>query len=235
MSYYDYDYKAEPNYPEVEEIIENASSEFSKFLHDTFASEYKAIETARQNNAIKEKALNERSNSLDKRERNLQEREAELTKSEEEQYNKLKTKWFTELGLAFDIGDTVYYCREITKRVTCPTCNGNKKVKAKIESADNSVSELDICCPTCNGCGTVSGKREYEIVEATVEQIDADIKKYSKGSINIKYKSDWNYELITCVWVRDKKGNDSHQIKGCDLYKTKEEAEHRMLELLAKD
>lgn len=234
MGYYDYDYEIEPNYPEVEEIIENASGEFSKFLHDTFVGEYKSIEVANQNNANEKKRLNERSNSLDERERALQERETELAKSEEAQYQKLKAKWFTELGLTFDIGSTVFYCRDITKCVTCPTCSGVKKLKAKVESADNSVSEMDINCPTCNGYGTVLGEREYEIVEAVVEQIDARISKRESGNIVIDYTNN-SFELVTCVWVRDKKGNDSHNIKGCNLYKTKEEADARIKELLKKD
>jgi len=231
MSYYDYDYEAEPNYPEVEEIIDEASGKFDEFLRKAFANEYKNIQGANENNARKEKLLDEREKSLREAEFKLQEREAELAKSEEVQYKKLKAKWFTELGLAFDIGSTVYYCKDITKRVTCPTCNGTKKVRAKVESADNTLSDFEINCPTCNGYGNITGKKEFEIVEATVSQIDAHISKCRSGNIDIKFMSDFSYELITCVWVRDKKGNDSHQIKGCNLYKSKEEADRHLAEL----
>jgi len=225
MSYCDYDYEKEPNYPEVEEIIDKASGKFEEFLRKAFVNEYKNIQGASENNARVEKLLNEREKSLREKELKLQERESELAKSEEVQYEKLKAKWFTELGLAFDIGDTVYYRKDVTKTCVCPTCNGNKKVKAKVESANNATLDCELNCPTCNGYGTVLGEREYEIVEATVTQIDAHIKKYSDGSIVIKHDSDFSYELITCAWVKDKKGSDSHKIQGCDLYKTREECE----------
>lgn len=232
--YYDYDYEAEPNFPEAEEIINKATDEFAEFLKSAFVSEYKSIQVAKENNAIKEKRLNECSRSLDDRERQLQERETELTKSENEQYEKLKSKWFTELGLAFDIGSTVYYVKDITQRAICPTCNGNKKVKAKVENVNNTLSDFEINCPTCNGWGTVQGKKEYEIVEAKVEQIDAHISKRETRDIFVK-SSNYAGELITYVWVRDKKGNDTRQIKGCELYKTKEEAQAHIKELLKKD
>lgn len=229
-----YDYEAEPNYPEVEEIIDEASGKFDKFLRGVFMAEYKSIQIAQENNTIKEKRLNECSRSLDDRERQLQERETELTKSENEQYEKLKSKWFTELGLAFDIGSTVYYVKDITQQAICPTCNGNKKVKAKVENVNNTLSDFEISCPTCNGWGTVQGKKEYEIVEAKVEQIDAHISKRETRDIFVE-SSDYAGELITRVWVRDKKGGDSHHIKGCELYKTKEEAQAHIKELLKKD
>lgn len=224
MSYCDYDYEKEPNYPEVEEIIDKASGKFEEFLRKAFVNEYKNIQGASENNARVEKLLNEREKSLREKELKLQERESELAKSEEVQYEKLKSKWFTELGLAFDIGSTVYYVKDITQRAICPTCNGNKKVKAKVENVNNTLSDFEINCPTCNGWGTVQGKKEYEIVEAKVEQIDAHIQKRQGGSIHIEY-TDNCFDLITRVWVRDKKGNDSHYIKGCDLYKSKEECE----------
>lgn len=234
MSYYDYDYEAEPNYPEVEEIIDEASGKFDEFLRSTFVAEYKNIQVAKENNAIKENRLNERSRSIDERERDLQEREAELAKSEKEQYEKLKSKWFIELGLDFDIGSTVYYLKDITKRVTCPTCDGNKKVKAKIESADNTVQELEINCPTCHPYGTITGKKEFEIVEAKVSQIDAHISKRESGNIHIEYW-DGGFDLVTCVWVNNRKDNDLKHIKGSDLFKTKEEAQRHIEELLAKE
>ena len=227
MSYcdYEYDYEKEPNYPEVEEIVDEASGKFEDILRKAFANEYKNIQGASENNARIEKLLSEREKSLREKELKLQERESELAKSEEVQYEKLKSKWFTELGLAFDIGDTVYYYRDITKRVVCPTCNGTKKVKAKVESSNNATLDCELTCPTCNGYGNIKGDKEYEIVEATVTQIDAHIKKYSDGSIVIQRSSDFSYELITCAWVRDKKVDDSHKIQGCYLYKSKEECE----------
>lgn len=232
--YYDYDYEAEPNFPEAEEIINKATDEFAEFLKSAFVSEYKSIQVSKENNAIKENRLNERSKSISEKEHQIQEREAELAKQENEQYEKLKSKWFTELGLAFDIGSTVYWCKNITKRVVCPTCNGNKKVKAKVENADNVVSELEIDCPTCKGYGTINGEKEFEIVEATVSQIDAHISKRQGGAIYVEYTNNC-FDLITCVWVRDKKGGDSHHIKGCELYKTKEEAQAHIKELLKED
>ena len=41
--YYDYDYEAEPNFPEAEEIINKATDEFAEFLKSAFVSEYKSI------------------------------------------------------------------------------------------------------------------------------------------------------------------------------------------------
>lgn len=232
---YDYDYEAEPNFPEAEGIINEATEKFDEFLHKAFASEYQSIKQAQDAVAIKEKRLKERLDSIEKKEQEFQKREAELGKSEKEQYDKLKQKWFAELGLAFDIGNTVYYCKDITKRITCPTCNGAKKVKARIESADNTQSEFEINCPTCSGYGNIKGEKEFEIVEATVTQIDAHISKRQTGNIVVDEYSSWDCELITYVWVRDKRGNDSHKIKGCDLYANKEEAEAQRNELLKKD
>lgn len=231
MNYYDYDYEAEPNFPEVEEIINEATAKFDEFLCRAFVDEYKNIQVAKENNAIKERMLNERLKSISEKEQDLQKREAELGKSEKEQYDKLKQKWFTELGLVFDIGSTVYYCKDITKHITCPTCNGAKKVKAKVESADNTPSEFEINCPTCNGCGNIQGEKEFEIVEATVTEINAHLRKSQTGAVTVIDYSNYSYELATYVWVRDKKGNDSRQIKGCKLYKTREEAEAKIKEL----
>lgn len=226
MSYYECGYEEkEPNYPEVEEIIEKATAEISKFLHNTFVNEYKNIET-------KEIELNEYAVSLNKKRREIQERETELAKSEQEQYEKLKLKWFKELGLSFDIGDTVYYYKDITKRVTCPTCNGEKKVKAKVESANNTLLECELQCPTCKGYGTILGKKEYEVIEAKVSEIKVAIKKMKSNSIKIEHY-DFFDTLATCVWIRNKKDNESKEINGNKLYKTKEECE-KAIELLLK-
>lgn len=230
MSYYDYDYEAEPNFPEAEDIINEATEKFGEFLSAAFADEYKNIQVAKENNTSKEKALNERLKSISEKEQDLQKREAELGKSEKEQYDKLKQKWFAELGLAFDIGDTVYYCKDITKRVVCPTCNGKETVKAKVESADNTLSELEIKCPTCKGYRTIIGEKEFEIVEAIVTQIDAHISKRQSGNIFVE-SSNYMGELITSVWVNDKKGGDNRQISGNNLYKTREQAKARIEEL----
>lgn len=235
MSYYDYDYEAEPNYPEVEEIIEEATGKFDEFMHKAFMDEYKRIELAKENVSIREKMVQERLDSANKKERELQERETELNKSEQEQYEKLKTKWFTELGIAFDIGSTVYYIKDITQRVTCPACSGEKTVKAKIESADGTSSELGIKCPTCDGVGNIKGEKEFEIEEATVTEINARLCKSSRNEVTVRKYSNYSYELATFVWVKNKRGNDSRQINGNDLYKTKEEAEVHIKELLNKD
>ncbi|MCH5315457.1 MAG: hypothetical protein J1E81_06055 [Eubacterium sp.] len=229
MSYYDYDYEAEPNFPEAEDIINEATEKFGEFLRSAFANEYKNIQVAKENNAIKERTLNERLQSINEKERELQKRETELGKSEKEQYDKLKQKWFAELGLAFDIGDTVYYCKNITKRITCPTCNGTRKVKAMLESADNTLSEIEIDCPTCKGYGNINGEKEFEIVEAIVTQIDAHISKRQSGNIFVE-SSNYMGELITSVWVDDKKNRDSLHIIGKELYKTREQAKARIEE-----
>lgn len=231
MSYNNYNYEAEPNFPEAEEIINKATDEFSDFLRRAFADEYKNIQMAKENNQSMEKRLDERSRSIYEKERELKEREAELLKSEEAQYDNLKTKWFKELGLAFDIGSTVYYCKDITKHITCPTCNGAKKVKARVESADNTPSEFEINCPTCSGFGNIEGEKEFEIVEATVTEINARLRKSQTGTVTVIDYSNYSYELATYVWVRNKKGNDTRQINGCNLYKTKEEAESSLKEL----
>lgn len=222
MCYYDYDHEAEPNYPEVEEIIDEASGKFNEFLHKAFANEYKNIQGAKEHNAATENLLREREKSLSETERKLQEREAELAKSEEEQYKKLKAKWFTELGLAFDIGDAVYYYKDVTERVVCPTCKGNKKVKAKVESVDSALLDCELDCPICKGFGKIVGEKEYEVVEAEVSEINAHIRKMRTDSINI-VSHNYCGHLTTYVWVKDKKGGESHQIEGRNLYKTKEE------------
>ena len=228
-----YDYEREPNYPEVEEIIENATDEFSKFLHETFVDEYKGIKTSKDLNAINAKELDERKKALDKREYELEKREVEIAKIEEEQYEKAKVKWFAKLGLNFDIGDTAYYLKDVTERVTCPTCNGKHRVVAKIENADNTFTECEVTCPNCN-YGWIKGKKEYEIIEAKVEKIKATIRKTQQGSVDME-RTNWSgNEFATCVWVRNKKDRESIEIIGEKLYKTKEEAEKLIEEELKK-
>lgn len=227
---YDYDYEAEPNYPEAEEIIEEATRKFDEFMHKAFTDEYKRIELAKENVSIREKMVQERLDSANKKERELQERETEINKSEQEQYEKLKTKWFTELGLAFDIGDTVFYCTDITEYVVCETCSGAKTIKAKIGN-----KEFEIDCPTCNGIGRHKGEKKFEAIEATVTEINARIRKGKNGSVNIEQWSSLSYELATFVWIRNKKNGDSRQLNGNELYKTKKEAEAHIHELLKKD
>lgn len=225
MCYYDYDYETEPNFPEAEEIINESIDKFKEFLRGEFVNEYKAIQLAKENNDRTLKNLQEKSNSLTKKENELKQREEELAKSEEVQYQKLKAEWFTELGLAFDIGSTVYYIKDVTKLVTCPTCNGTKKVRATITRGDNTLSELEINCPTCTSYyGRVQGDKEFEVVEATVIQIDAHISKMKSGNIVVEHTNN-SFELITRVWVEDKKGHETHYFKGCNLYKTKEECQ----------
>lgn len=222
MSWYDYDYEAEPNYPEVEEIIDEASGKFEEFLRKAFANEYKNIEGARQQNQSKEARLNEREKSLDAKERELQEREAELAKDETQQYKKLQTKWFDELGLSFEIGDTVYYLKNVTPKITCPACNGTKKLNAKIECANGTEIEKEIDCPKCNGWGCIDDEKQYEIVEATVSEIDIRLAKRGGSIVKITNYMD---ETINCIWVRDKKNDEPHSKRSSDLYKTKEDCE----------
>lgn len=224
MSYYEYDYEAEPNFPEVEEIINEATGKFEDFMHEAFADEYKRIKLAEENISHREKRVQERLDSVNKKERELQERETELAKTEKEQYEKLKAKWFTELGLAFEIGNTVYYYKDVTKPVTCPTCNGAKKFKVKIESADGKSLECETECPTCRGWGYVKSNKEYEVIEARVRNIEARISKNRDGCIKVE-GSNYMGELNTYVWVEDKKYVESHYLRGHELYKTKQECE----------
>lgn len=232
MSYYDYE--AEPNFPEVEEIINEATDKFDKFMHETFAEEYKHIELAKQSVSFREKQAQELLASVNEKEQELQEREADLTKAEEEQYEKLKLKWFRELGLAFDIGETVYYHKDVTKNITCPTCNGAKKLDVKVEGADNSILECKIDCPTCHGWGTVKSNKEYEVIEAKVTSIEARIIKGRSGSVEVNHSNGMG-ELTTYVWVEDKKYRESKRLSGCDLYKTKEDCEEAIKALKAKE
>lgn len=224
MNYYDYEFP-EPNYPEVEEIIENATGEFSKFLHDTFVDEYKNIEMAKQNNVTKEKALNERRKALDEKEYELKERESNFAKKESEAYGKFKAKWLKELGLNFDIGDTAYYLNDVTERVVCPTCNGTCRVTAKIELADNKSIEEKVGCPTCEN-GYINGKKKYEIIEAKVIHIQATIRKTQNGSVGIKTDK-WLDIFDTYIRVENKKDGKTAEMKGEKLYKTKEKVERR--------
>lgn len=224
MNYYDYDYEIEPNYPEVEEIIENATDEFSKFLHNAFVDEYKSIETAKQNNTTKEKTLNECSIALDKREYELEKREVEIAKIEEAQYEKAKIKWFATLGLNFDIGDTVYYLKDISEFIDCPMCSRAGRVKAKIKDVEH-----EVVCPTCKGNCRIQGEKQIKVVEAKVKEINVSICK-REDYISVKYMNNWK-DLLTYVRVEDKEDNCSQIIDGKRLYKTKEESESHIAEL----
>ena len=161
------DYEYEPNYPEVEEIIEEAQNKFGDYLKSLYKEQYDFLEERAEE-------LNKRECEVRQREANVSNRETVLKKAEKDLYESFKNKWFSSLGLDWKLNDTAYvYLITPPEYITCPTCKGKRKVNVTINDGGE---KLEVTCPTCDGYGKIREKYEkYSIHEHKVIQIDYSV------------------------------------------------------------
>ena len=146
MYYDDYDYEQEPNYPEVEEIIEEAEDKFKEFLYKQYKEQYDSIERQKELIDQMKVELNKREGDLNIRERELDHRANLLRKSEETQFEVFKKRWFDSIGINWTPGDRGYIYQIIEKKDTCPVCDGKGKVEVEIKDKKYTTK-----CPKCDG------------------------------------------------------------------------------------
>lgn len=173
MYYDDYDYESEPNYPEVEEIIEEAEDKFKDFLYKQYKEQYDSID--RQKELIDQiKAdLNRRESDLNIRKGELDHRENLLSKSEETQFEVFKKRWFDSLGIGWTTGDRGYIYKIIEKKETCPVCEGKGRVEIEVKGEKYTTR-----CPKCEGYNPkVTVDYSYEIKKVEICEIYYTVRK----------------------------------------------------------
>lgn len=228
MSYYEPYEQPEPNYPEVEEIIDEATNKFDKILHDMFQSQYDEIKLRSEELERKSRQLSEKDLQLRQQEVSLEQRQELLQRDEEKQYQKFKQNWFHTLGLDLDIGDIVYFYKTNSQNIDCPRCHGLKKVRAKYFSNDE---EFTIDCPLCQGWGKVKGETEYEVIKGTVSQIDIKLVKKENRSVELEH--DYYGEPESCAYVNTRIG--SKRVEARNLFKSREEVNKAIEEAKKKE
>lgn len=219
MNYYDYECP-EPNYPEVEEIIKNATDEFSKFLHDAFKEEYDDIN-------IKNKSVTELAEKywkklkvLDEREKQLNQKEQDIEASKTAIYHKIRNDWFKSIGLNFDIGDTVYYKKNASRDIPCEACKGVGETNVIVGG-----KEYHVQCPICHGQKYEWIPDFFKVQEAKVHKINILVNKDEHNIMSIVEDTTKYEERISGIWVGDVDSKDGRYLKPSEVYKTKEEVE----------
>lgn len=237
MYYDEYDYDYEPNYPEVEEIIEEASDKFEKFLKDRYKERVYNLENREQTVRNAEQRTSKLSIELAQKEHQLNERERELREEEEKLYNKFKLEWFKSLGIDWEIGDVgfTYTLKEIKE--TCSTCQGKGQVLAMVNG-----TYYQMKCPVCGGyTKQVTKDYDYVVKKIRILEIDYGVRK-RKVDKDLKVsvdKSNYLDESNTYLCAEDERGNYSshylpekvfHTEEAC-VKAAKDEVEKRRMEL----
>lgn len=207
MYYDDYDYEQEPNYPEVEEIIEEAEDKFKEFLYKQYKEQYDSIERQKELiDQIKVK-LNKRESDLNIRERELDHRTNLLSKSEETQYEIFKKRWFDSLGIGWTTGDRGYIYKIIEEKETCPVCKGKGKVEVEIEGKKYTTK-----CPKCEGYNPkITAGYSYEVRKVEICEIYYTVRKRripSEGDVVEKLTYTYSNEPHTYMTVKIVSNND---------------------------
>lgn len=215
------DYEYEPNYPEVEEIIEDASDKFEKLIKQQYADKLKELTNKQEAIDKLESQILEIKNGFDAREKELNKREQSLQEAEEKLYNKFKFEWFKSLGIDWEVGDIgyIYSLKEIRKE--CPTCKGTGNVVAKIND-----EKYQISCPHCGGYAKkVTIGYDYEIKKIRVLEINYEVRKRRIGAevIVAADKSLYLDEAKTYLCIEDERGNYLSQYVPEKVFHTEEE------------
>lgn len=215
------DYEYEPNYPEVEEIIEDASSKFEEFIKQQYANKIQKLNIQKEAiNNLKSQVLEIKS-GFDQREKELKAREQALKAAEEKLYNKFKQEWFKTLGIDWEVGDTgyIYSLKEIQEE--CPTCKGTGNVVAEING-----EKYPIRCPHCGGYAKrVTVGYDYAIKKVRILEINYKVRKRKVGTeVTVAAdKSSYMDEAQTYLCIEDENGNYSSQCLPEKAFHTEEE------------
>lgn len=221
MYYDDYDYEQEPNYPEVEEIIEDASSKFEIFLKTQYKERVQDLEDREQAVRNVEEKTSKLSIELVQKEHQLNEREREIKEEEDKLYNKFKIDWFRDLGIDWEVGDVgyIYSIKEIKE--TCPTCQGKGQVSALIND-----THYQMKCPVCGGYSkTITKDYDYEIKKLRITEINYRVRKI-KSNQSVIVVADKSYHMdehSTYLCAEDERGNYSSKYLPEKVFHTEEE------------
>ena len=201
MYYDDYDYEQEPNYPEVEEIIEEAEDKFKEFLYKQYKEQYDSIERQKELLYQMKADLNKREGDLNIRERELDHRANLLSKSEETQYEIFKKRWFCSLGIDWTPGDRGYIYQIVEKKDTCPVCDGSGKVEVEIKGKKYTTK-----CPKCQGYNpNIVVDYDYVIKKVEISEVYYTVRKRripSEGDIVEKLTYTYSNEPHTYMTVK---------------------------------
>lgn len=193
MYYDEYDYETEPNYPEVEEVIEEAEEKFKEFLYKQYKEQYDSIERQKELLDQIKADLNKREGDLNIRERELNHRETLLSKSEGTQYQIFKQRWFGSLGIDWTPGDRGYIYQIVEKKETCPVCEGKGKVEIEIKGEKYTTR-----CPKCEGYNPkVTVDYDYVIKKVEISEVYYTVRKRripSEGDV---------VERLTCTYSNE--------------------------------
>lgn len=207
MYYDDCDYENEPNYPEVEEVIEEAEEKFKEFLYKQYKEQYDSIERQKELLYQMKADLNKREGDLNIRERELDHRTNLLSKSEETQYEIFKKRWFDSLGIGWTTGDRGYIYKIIEKKETCPVCEGKGKVEIEVKGEKYTTR-----CPNCEGYNPkVTVDYGYEIKKVEICEINYTVRKRripSEGDVVEKLTYTYSNEPHTFMTVKIVPNND---------------------------
>lgn len=202
MYYDEYEYEQEPNYPEVEEIIEEAEDKFKEFLYKQYKEQYDSIERQKELLDQIKADLNKRESDLNIREGELDHRANLLSKSEEAQYEIFKKRWFDSLGIGWNIGDKGYIYKIIEKRDTCPVCEGKGQVEVEIKG-----EKYTTMCPKCGGYAPkVVIDYDYEVKEVIISEIYYTVRKRhipSNGDIVERVTINYSNESHTYMTIKE--------------------------------
>ena len=207
MYYDDYDYEQEPNYPEVEEIIEEAEDKFKEFLYKQYKEQYDSIERQKELLDQIKSDLNKRESDLNIREGELNHRANLLSKSEETQYEIFKKRWFDSLGIGWTTGDRGYIYKIIEEKETCPVCKGKGKVEVEIEGKKYTTK-----CPKCEGyIPKITVGYSYEVRKVEICEIYYTVRKRripSEGDVVERLTCTYSNEPHTYMTVKIVSNND---------------------------
>lgn len=223
MSYWepDYEYDPEPNYPEVEEIIEEASNKFEEFIKKQYVDQVRNLNLQKEAVNKLESQILEIKSGFDAREKELNKKEQALQEAEEKLYSKFKLEWFKSLGIDWEIGEVgyTYSLKEIQEE--CPTCKGTGNVVADING-----EKYPMRCPHCGGYAKrVTIGYDYVIKKLRITEINYRVRK-RKVNQEIVVTADKSYymdENKTYLCAEDERGNYSSQCLPEEIFHTEEE------------
>lgn len=223
MSYWepDYEYDPEPNYPEVEEIIEEASNKFEEFIKKQYVDQVRNLNLQKEAVNKLESQILEIKSGFDAREKELNKKEQALQEAEEKLYNKFKLEWFKSLGIDWEIGDVgfTYTLKEIKE--TCSTCQGKGQVLAMVNG-----TYYQMRCPVCGGyTKQVTKDYDYVVKKIRILEIDYRVRK-RKVDKDLKVSVDKNSyldESSTYLCAEDERGNYSSHYLPEKVFHTEEE------------